>query len=229
MLDGPVGIESEIGITSAVPADTALLGVDLDGGVATVDLDATFEEASGAFTDELRVAQVVFTLTAFDTVDTVRFAIDGEPRDIVGSHGIDVAGADGIGVARDDLPAARPPILVETPAPGATIGDPLVVRGEANVFEANVRWALTDSDGLIVRGLHDGHCRHRHMGDLRGVDPARSRRPQRNRVARPVGTVGQGRTPDQHRGGADRLAGAVIRPGGRRLTERRRAPARRRS
>lgn len=151
LLDGPDEFEAEIGYSTAIPEGTELLGLDITDGIATVDLDATFEEPSGAFTDTLRVAQVVFTLTAFDEeVETVQFAIDGEERDVIGTHGIDVTGPDGEGVARDDLSEARPPILVETPAPGATVADPLEVSGEANTFEANVLWALTDPDGEIV-------------------------------------------------------------------------------
>ncbi len=150
LLDGPSPFEAEIGMTSAVPPTTALLGVTVADGVADVDLDAAFEEPSGSFTDTLRVAQVVFTLTGFDDVDTVRFAIDGDQRETVGSHGIDVSGTDGAGIARDDVPEARPPILLETPAPGAPVTDPLTIAGESNTFEGTVRWALTDPEGRIV-------------------------------------------------------------------------------
>lgn len=146
LLDGPSDFESDIGMTSAIPDGTSLLGLEIIDGVARIDLDGTYETPAGAFGDTLRVAQVVFTLTALDNVETVEFIIDGEPRDVVGSHGIDVAG----GVARDDVNEARPAILIESPAPNGAVPDPLVVAGESNTFEGTVRWALTDPDGEIV-------------------------------------------------------------------------------
>ncbi|MEQ8839932.1 MAG: Gmad2 immunoglobulin-like domain-containing protein [Acidimicrobiales bacterium] len=150
LLAGPSEFEVEIGFSSAIPVSTELNGVTVADGVATADLGAAFEEPSGAFSDTLRVAQVVFTLTAFDEIDTVRFSIDGNDRDVIGSHGIDVDGPDGRGLGRDDISEARPPILVEAPVPGATLGDELVVSGEANTFEATVRWAITDPEGEIL-------------------------------------------------------------------------------
>ena len=148
VIAGPDDAEAEIGFSNAVPSATVVNGVTIADATATVDLSGEFEAAAGAFSDTLRVAQVVFTLTAVDGVDAVRFVIDGTPRDIVGSHGVAVD-AEG-GVARDDLPEARPPILVESPGVEMMVSSPLTVTGESNTFEANVRWALVDPDGVIL-------------------------------------------------------------------------------
>ncbi|MEZ5247348.1 MAG: Gmad2 immunoglobulin-like domain-containing protein [Acidimicrobiales bacterium] len=148
VLDGPTELEAETGYGTTVPAATVLGGVTVTDGVATIELSGDFEAPSGAFTDTLRVAQVVFTLTAVDGIDAVRFSIDGVVRDVIGTHGVEVDAENG--AVRDDIPEARPPILVEHPAAGAVVGDPLEVSGESNTFEANVRWALTDPDGLIL-------------------------------------------------------------------------------
>jgi len=148
VLDGPTDLEAEIGYGSAVPAATVLGGVTVTDGIATVELSGEFEEPSGALTDTLRIAQVVFTLTALVDIDAVVFSIDGTVRDLIGTHGVEVDAENG--AVRDDFAEARPPILVEQPAVGTTLADSLDVSGESNTFEANVRWALTDPDGLIL-------------------------------------------------------------------------------
>jgi hypothetical protein len=148
VLDGPTGLEGEIGYGSTVPAATVIGAVTVTDRIATVELSGDFEEPSGALTDTLRVAQVVFTLTAVDGIDAVLFSIDGTVRDVIGTHGVEVDAVNG--AVRDDFPEARPPILLEQPAVGATVSDPLEVSGESNTFEANVRWALTDPEGLIL-------------------------------------------------------------------------------
>lgn len=148
LLSGPSELEAEIGFSSAVPAATLLHGVEIEGGIATVDLSAEFEAAAGAFSDVLRVSQIVFTLTSLDEVDAVRFRVDGELRSTIGSHGVGLD-ADA-GTTRDDLPEARPPILIEAPAAGTVLSDSLMVSGESNTFEGTIRWALTDPDGEIL-------------------------------------------------------------------------------
>ncbi|MDH4170752.1 MAG: GerMN domain-containing protein [Acidimicrobiia bacterium] len=146
LLAGPSDIEAEIGMGSEIPTGTELLGVEVDDGTATVDLNAAFEESSGTLAETLRIAQVVFTLTQFDDIDTVRFRIDGVDVDALGSHGIDVSS----GLDRDGFTDVRAHIMVETPTPGAVVGDRLVIEGESNTFEANVLWVVTDGEGLIV-------------------------------------------------------------------------------
>ena len=147
LLDGPNEAETAVGMGTAIPAGTTVLGVDVDGGVARVDLDDTFTQPSGTLAETTRLAQVVFTLTAFDDVDRVTFSIDGEPQDAVLSHGFVV----GDGLDRDDVAEVRPFILVEAPTPGEVVdGDELAVRGESNTFEGNVRWELLDVDGVTV-------------------------------------------------------------------------------
>lgn len=147
LLEGPNEAEVAVGMGTAVPAGTTVHGVDVAGGVATVDLDDTFTESSGSLAETARLAQVVFTLTAFDGVDRVVFSIDGEPRDPILSHGFVV----GDGFDRDDFHGVRPFIMVEAPTPGEVVGgEDLTVTGESNTFEANVRWELLDAAGAVV-------------------------------------------------------------------------------
>lgn len=148
MLDGPNAVEQGIGMLTTVPEGTRLLDLAVRDGVATVDLSGEFEEPSGSYAERFRVAQVVFTLTQFDNIDRVMFRIDGIDRDEIMSHGIPVDE----GVTRNDDPDLRPLILLEHPHPGAVVDGELVIRGESNTFEANVRYVVTagGGDGVIV-------------------------------------------------------------------------------
>jgi len=131
---------------TSIPEGTRLLDINVSGGRAIVDLSGEFETTVGTLNDVLAAAQVVFTLTQFATVDKVFFRIDGEDRDFIGSHGLDVMG----GVDRNDFENVRPLISIEHPPAFATVSDPFVIRGEANTFEANVQWVVTDREGLII-------------------------------------------------------------------------------
>jgi hypothetical protein len=145
LLEGPEGVEIEIGQTSEIPDGTELLDVDIADGLATVELTGEFEAGGGSLSMQLRVAQVVFTLTQFATVDTVDFSIDGSPVEAVGGEGIPAVGID-----RSDFAGVTPLVLVETPVPGESVTSPLEITGMANTFEATVNYAVTDGEGLII-------------------------------------------------------------------------------
>jgi germination protein M len=148
MFDGPSPLEQSIGMTSSIPAGTSVLGIAVDGAVATVDLSAEFAASSGSLDEMMRLAQVVFAVTQFEDFEQVKFHIDGVARDPILSHGFQV----GDGLTRNDFEIVRPAILIEDPYPGADVGDPLVIRGESNTFEGTVRYAITSGggDGLVV-------------------------------------------------------------------------------
>ena len=145
LLDGPEGIETEIGMGSEIPEGTQLLGIDISAGTATVDLDGTFESGGGSLSMTLRVAQVVFTLTQFDTVDTVDVHIEGVDVDAIGGEGVPADDLD-----RSDFEDATPAVLVESPVPGQAVTSPTTIEGIARVFEGTVSYTVTDGDGLIV-------------------------------------------------------------------------------
>ena len=147
LLEGPDELETEIGMTTEIPEGTAVLDLVIEDGIAIVDLSSDFNATSGTLGETLAIGQIVFTLTQFDTVDAVGFRIDGEDVDAIGSHGSDVSEP----LTRDDFnQSVRPLILLESPTPGTAVTDEVVIRGEANTFEANVVYAVTDGDGLIV-------------------------------------------------------------------------------
>jgi hypothetical protein len=146
LLEGPDAIETDIGMTTQIPEGTELLGVTVTDGEATVDLSNEFQSGGGSLSMQLRTAQVVFTLTQFDTVDLVTIRLDGTAVDGIGGEGIP---ADDL--TRKDFENVTPFILVESPVPGANVTSPLSVSGISNTFEANVRYSITDPEGLILQ------------------------------------------------------------------------------
>lgn len=84
--DAPSEAEQSLGLSTALGDDAVVHSVQLDAGVATVDLGD--EVVAGSARNQLDVvAQVVCTLTQQPGVGQVRFLVDGE--------GVEVARGDG--------------------------------------------------------------------------------------------------------------------------------------
>ncbi len=118
--------------------------VRIASGTATVDLAQAPAE---------QVAEIVYTLTQFSTVQRV-----------------DVAGRSGL--TRDDLAAYEPPILVEAPADGASVPATFTVSGTASVFEATLVVELR-RDGTVLASRPSRRARVP-RGEGRSTDGARS-------------------------------------------------------
>jgi len=152
LIEGPTPDEqaSVPALHSAVPADTMLLGISIENGLATVDLSREFESGGGTFSMAARLAQMVFTVTQFPTVQEVEFHLDGEPVTIFSSEGIVMDHP----VGREDYRDLTPLVFVDSPAYGAPATCPLRVSGVAAVFEAVLNWTLADWDGRVVAEGH---------------------------------------------------------------------------
>lgn len=146
LLAGPNDLERSVDVGTAVPAGTGLLGLDIDGGIATVDLSGAFESGGGTASTTMRLAQVVYTLTQFPTIRGVRFRLDGRPVTVFGGEGIVLDRP----VTRKDYDALLPAILVEHPSVGDRVDSRVTVSGSANTFEANVRIRVVDGRGDIL-------------------------------------------------------------------------------
>jgi hypothetical protein len=146
LLAGPTETERAAGVFTAIPDGTELLGFDVDDGIATVDLSSEYEQGSGSHAEFLRLAQVVYTITQFETVQGVNFRLDGEPVELFGGHGIILDGP----MARRDYRDYLPPILVESPTIGERVDNPVVVSGTANVYEATVSLRILDARGREI-------------------------------------------------------------------------------
>jgi N-acetylneuraminic acid mutarotase len=88
LLAGPTAAERAAGLTTAIPAGTRLLGISINDRVATVDLTSEFQSGGGSLSMQVRLGQVVYTLTQFPTVARVRFALDGTPVNVFSGQGI---------------------------------------------------------------------------------------------------------------------------------------------
>ena len=167
LLAGPSAKERAPGrpIETLIPAGTKLLGIEISGGLATVDLSEEFASMSpddawdlGSYSLHGRVAQVVYTLTQFTTVDRVEFKLDGKPVKVLKGMPDPETGA-GETIAMDK-PITRatnrdrysyrdhflPLIFVDRPAWGAALANPGRVTGLANVNEAQFRVTVLDGN-----------------------------------------------------------------------------------
>lgn len=124
LFEGPTEEErDELGLSTAVPEPTGTYRLSAGQGVARYS-------GSPAFVEREAIAQLVYTLTQFPTVDSVE--VEGE------------------GYTRADFENLTPAILVESPLAFEEVGNPVRATGTANTFEANFHYELTDTDGRIV-------------------------------------------------------------------------------
>lgn len=123
LLAGPTAQEqADLGFETAIPEGTELERVEVEDGVATVELSADLPDEP--------LAQVVYTVSQFPTVESVE--IQGRT------------------LTRADFENVTPAILVESPLAFEEVSSPLRVTGTANTFEATFNYELTDTDGRIV-------------------------------------------------------------------------------
>jgi hypothetical protein len=123
LLAGPTADEQGQGLSSALPDGAHVARISIADGVATVELSPDLSKPAQA--------QVVYTLTQFPTVKSVRLG----------------SAAPATRATYEDL---TPIILVETPLPGEAITSPLQIGGTANTFEATFRAELVDGAGKQI-------------------------------------------------------------------------------
>jgi len=123
LLAGPTEQEgADLQSTTAIPEDVEGVVASIEDGVAAVELSVDLPDEP--------LAQVVYTLTQFVTVESVN--------------------VQGNTLTRADFEDLTPAILVESPLAFEDVTSPLRVTGTANTFEATFSYELTDTDGLIV-------------------------------------------------------------------------------
>jgi hypothetical protein len=146
LLAGSTAEEAANGVTSSIPEGTTLLGLDVNGGLATVDLSGEFASGGGSLSMMMRLAEVVFTLTQSPTVTGVELKVDGKAVDEFGGEGLILPHP----MTRADFENLSPAILVESPLPGETVSSPVRVRGTSNTFEATCLIKIVDESGAQV-------------------------------------------------------------------------------
>jgi hypothetical protein len=112
---------------------------------------------------QMRLAQVVYTLTQFPTVKSVQFQLDGEPVRVFSGEGIVLDKP----VTRADYEDLMPTLLVESPPVFAEIDRPVTITGNANVFEANVTVRILTASGKeLARTFTTATCGTGCRGDF---------------------------------------------------------------
>lgn len=144
---GPSTAEAGAGVKSAVPTGTHFDVKGVANGIATVEPDAAFRSATGA-DRRLREAQVVFTLTQYQTIKRVLFAGSANP------------------VARKDYESLLPPITVARPQIGQRVSSPVKISGTADAFEGTVSMRILDAHGKeLAKGFTTATCGSGCRGD----------------------------------------------------------------
>src|SRR6185369_17177049 len=148
LLAGPNGAElsASPAMYTTVPDGSRFLGLRIENGIATVNLSREFESGGGSASVLGRLAQVVYTLTQFPTVQGVQFELDGTPITVFSGEGVVLDKP----LTRADYTDQLPPIWVDRPAWGGVLGNPARVTGLANVFEASFRVAILDGSGRTL-------------------------------------------------------------------------------
>jgi spore germination protein GerM len=121
LLQGPSPEEQADAMSTAIPPDTALLGVTVERGVATVNLSQEFERAAAAPVHEIRLAQVVYSLTELEDVDAVAFKIEGDANAVIDQNGNPVSRP----VARGSYSRFQPNNEASTPIDPCTLVESL--------------------------------------------------------------------------------------------------------
>ncbi len=137
------------GAIKVLPADTKILGIKIENGLATIDFSKEVLKANVGSTGEaLGIASIVNTLTEFPTVEQVQFTVDGKAE-----NGMDWWGHVGLyeqPFKRNLSSVYEPVIWVNAPIADQTITNPVIIKGNARIFEAMVSFRLRDADGNIL-------------------------------------------------------------------------------
>lgn len=78
------------GVYPVLPAGTRILGIDIRNGVAVIDFSRNLLDYGSARAERNIVASIVYTLTEFDTISSVRILINGYPQGIM-KYGADLS------------------------------------------------------------------------------------------------------------------------------------------
>ena len=73
LLEGASAAEADAGLGTTIPEGTTLNGIEVEDGIATVDLSGEFDDGGGSAGMFMRLAQIVHTVTQTQTVTGVRF------------------------------------------------------------------------------------------------------------------------------------------------------------
>jgi hypothetical protein len=141
---GPTDEERAAGVGTEIGPDIEWTDLLVDDRVATVTLNDAFMDQETPAIAVARLAQIVYTLTQYDTIDGVLFEVEGMPLTNFGGYGIPRP------QRREDFADQLPWILVEAPGIGHRVSSPVTIAGSADVFEAVVSISILDENGNTI-------------------------------------------------------------------------------
>ncbi len=160
------GTPTTEGAYRVLPADTKILGITIEDGLATVDFSKEVLSANvGADGEGLGIDSIVNTLTEFSSIRQVAFTVEGSAE-----NGMDWWGHVGL----YEQPFTRhigmvwePAIWVTSPAAGDKVASPINLHGSASVFEGTVNYRLKDDAGnILAEGFTTALMYEFHRGDF---------------------------------------------------------------
>ncbi len=144
LLAGPNATETAAGLSTAIPAGTTTRGLQIRAGVATINLSPQFVTPGPAPLLAARLAQIVYTLTAYSNITKVAIQVSKAP--LTTFAGVDLSAP----VGRSQVTAALPDVLLESPAVGSTVtGSSLSLSG-LNSFVGTYDVQLVDASGKLL-------------------------------------------------------------------------------
>lgn len=140
---------AETGVETYIPEETTLQDLSFEDETAHVTLRGEFPDDSDTQQD-LAMAQIVYTLTQFPTIDDVVIAWESPD-----------SGPTSIGPERRSrFHDYLPQIVVEEPYAGEVVGrhreGAFILSGIANVFEGTLTWRLVDTEHSPSRVIETG-------------------------------------------------------------------------
>jgi len=158
LLQGPTEAETAAGLTTAVPGLTRVRSTALMGDVLVIDLSGSFSTLGPPGSSELRLAQIVYTVSVFPV--RVLFHIDGQPARAVGGYILPDRP-----VTRDDFAAWAPPVLVESVGPEDVLTNGTEISGSTATADTGVGMRISDAAGQVLfegitRSTRDDGLRH---------------------------------------------------------------------
>jgi hypothetical protein len=148
LLAGPTPSEAGAGLGTDIPAGTALRGLEIRGGTATVNLSPQFATPAPPAALSARLAQIVYTITSFPNVTSV--IIEITKQRVVNFAGVNLTNP----VGRSQVTAALPGVLLESPGVGSTLQGQLAVSGVATI-NGTYDIQLLDSSGKLLANVTD--------------------------------------------------------------------------
>jgi hypothetical protein len=143
LLAGPTPSEAQAGLSTAIPSLTRVQSTAVMDDVAVINLSGSFSALGPQTSPELRLAQIVYTLSNFPV--RVLFQIDGQTAHAVGGFALPDRP-----LTREDFAAWAPPILVESVGPGEVLTAASVIGGSTAAAGAEVGVRVTDAAGVVL-------------------------------------------------------------------------------